>query len=139
MTFQAKSNLATMLSLILVYGIYFAVILDWAADAPVDEISWQPLMLLTILPVTVLAIITHAVLAALSPADARTPDERDQAVDLRGESLGGVVLGVGVVWGLALAAFEANVFWIGQVLLGSLVVAEIAKNARTLILYRRGF
>lgn len=91
------------------------------------------------LAVTVLAIIAHAVIAlVLAPSEAGTTDERDQVVDLRGEWLGGFVLAAGIICGLALTIFEIHVFWIAQVLLGSLVLSEIVKDARTLVLYRQG-
>ncbi|MGI9615566.1 MAG: hypothetical protein ACR2QO_21820 [Acidimicrobiales bacterium] len=138
MTFQAKSNAAMMAILALVYGAYALVVANQVADTAVDDLTWQPLMLLTVVPVTVLAIVAHIVIAVMAPDEADDYDERDHANELRGESLGGLVLGAGVFGGLVLAMFEAHPFWIAQVLLAGLVLSEIVKDARTLQLYRRG-
>jgi hypothetical protein len=48
------------------------------------------------------------------------------------------VLAIGTVAGLGLAVIEADTFWIAQVLLAGLVVAEIAEGLTRLVLYRRG-
>lgn len=138
MSFQEKSN-AVMLGILgLVYAGYTFVIVRWAVDTPVAEMTWQPLMILTVVPVTLLAAATHIYLAMRSPNDADEYDERDRLIDLRGEWLGGIVLAVGVFAGIVLAMFETDPFWVAHVLLGALVLAEITKDARTLVLYRRG-
>lgn len=138
MSFQEKSAAAMLSILVVVYGVYAVVILRWASNGPVEDIVWQPLMLLTIVPVVVLAIASHIPIAMLSPGDAGTEDERDREINLRGELIGGAVLGVGVVAGLGLTMAETEWFWIGQALLGALVFAEIATNGAKLVLYRRG-
>ena len=138
MSFQAKSNLAMLTILGLVYGGYFVIVLRWASQSPIDDIVWQPLMLVTVLPLTVLSIVAHIIIAVVSPSGAGGFDERDRLVDLRGEWLGSYVLALGVFGGLGLAMFEANSFWVGQVLLGGLVLSEITKDVRTLMLYRQG-
>jgi hypothetical protein len=48
------------------------------------------------------------------------------------------VLAVGTVAGLGLAVIQADTFWIAQVLLAGLVVAEITEGLTRLVLYRRG-
>ncbi len=138
MTFQAKSTAAMLGILTVVYGCYFAIMLSVAGRTPVDQIVYQPVMIIVTVPLVILAILAHIVIAIAAPGEADVTDERDRIIGLRGEALGGVVLGVGVFWGLVLAMFGFHTFWIAHALLGSLVVAEMASAVMMLVLYRRG-
>jgi hypothetical protein len=138
MTFQAKSTLAILGIVTIVYGWYFATILPVAGRTPVSEIVYQPLMLVVTIPLVLLAIVAHAALALAAPREVGLVDERDRLHALRGERVGGWILGVGVCCGLALAMLGGHSFWIAHTLLGALVLAEIAGAATTLVLYRWG-
>ena len=138
MTFQAKSTLAMLGILTVVYSWYFATMLATARSTPVGEIVYQPLLILVTIPLVILAIIVHAAIAIANPCEADFTDERDRLIAWRGEGIGGVVLGVGVFGGLVLAMFGGHSFWIAHTLLGALVLAEIATDAAKLVLYRRG-
>lgn len=138
MTFQAKSTLAMLGILTVVYGWYFATILPVAGRTPVGEIVYQPLMIVVTIPLVLLAIVAHVAIALAAPREAGLVDERDRLNALRGENVGGFVLGVGVCCGLALAMLGGHTFWIAHTLLGALVLAEIAGAATTLALYRWG-
>ena len=138
MTFQAKSTFAMLGILAAVYGWYFAVMFSTARHTPVDQIAYQPLMIFITIPLVILAIFVHALIAISAPREAGITDERDTLITLRGEKIGGLVLGIGVFGGLVLAMFGGHSFWIAHTLLGSLVLAEIAAAATMLILYRRG-
>ena len=138
MTFQAKSTAAMLGILTVVYGSYFAIMLSVAGQTPVDQIVYQPVMIVVTVPLVILAILVHIVIAIAAPSEAGVSDERDRIIALRGEALGGLVLGVGVFCGLVLAMFGSHTFWIAHALLGSLVLAEIASAAMMLVLYRRG-
>jgi hypothetical protein len=138
MTFQAKSTLAMIGILTVVYGWYFATMLTAAGRMPVDQIVYQPLMIFLTTPLVILAIVVHVVLAIAAPREAGVTDERDRLIDLRGGEIGGLVLGVGVFGGLVLAMFGGHSFWIAHTLLGALVLAEMATAATKLFLYRRG-
>lgn len=138
MSFQAKSNLAMFVIIALVYGLYFAVILSWAQSTPVEDIAYQPLLVLTVVPVVVLAIIAHILLAIVRPSEAGQTDERDRLIDLRGESIGGVVLAVFVFGAILLAMVEAHQFWLAQALVAGIVVAQLAKEGVTVFFSVRG-
>ena len=138
MSFQAKSNLAMFVIIALVYGLYFAVILSWAQSTPVEDIAYQPLLVLTVVPVVVLAIIAHILLAIVRPSEAGQTDERDRLIDLRGESVGGVVLAVFAFGAILLAMVEAHQFWLAQALVAGIVVAQLAKEGVTVFFSVRG-
>lgn len=138
MNFQAKSTLAMFCILSLVYGGYFAVMLPLARRTPLDQIVYQPVMIIVTIPLIVLAAVVHAGIAIWSPREAGMSDERDELITLRGERIGGLVLGVGTFCGLVLAMFGGHRFWIAHTLLGGLVLAELATAATMLVLYRRG-
>ena len=109
-----------------------------ARRTPLDEIIYQPLMILITVPLVILAIVVHLVIALWSPREAGMSDERDKLIALRGERVGGLVLGMGTFGGLVLAMFGGHSFWIAHTLLGGLVLAELASAATMLLLYRRG-
>ena len=138
MTFQAKSAMLMTIALVVVYGIYFFVVGSWATTTPADQIVYQPLMIAAIVPLVILAVLGHVVIALINPKEAAAFDERDRLIDLRGERIGAYVLAVGVFVGLVLAMVESAQFWIAQALLLAWVLAEISDNVSKLVLYRRG-
>lgn len=138
MTFQQKSTLAMTSILVLVFGWYFTLVFGELASTPASEIAYQGLMIPVIILLVVLAAVAHAVIAICAPAEADTHDERDRLIGLRGQQVAQYVLATGTVAGLGLAMVEANAFWIAQVLLAGLVLAEITEGVTRLVLYRRG-
>ena len=137
MSFQGKSTALMLATVIGVYGWYFITVARWASGSPVAEIAYQPLMLVTILVLIVVAIGGHILLALIPPYRGRQPDERDRLIELKGESIGGVVLGTGAVGGVFLAMAEFDYFWIANTVLLGLVLSEVVAGAAKLILYWR--
>lgn len=138
MPFQQKSAIAMAVALATVYGGYFALVSVWLANAPVDEIVYQPLLIVAIAPLAILAAVSHVALAVASPKEANAYDERDRLISRRGDQIGGYVLAVGVFAGLVLAMVEASPFYIAHALLLAWVVAEVGGEATRIVLYRRG-
>ena len=138
MPFQQKSAIAMAVALATVYGGYFAVVSVWLANAPVDEIVYQPLLIVAIAPLAILAAVSHVALAVASPKEANAYDERDRLISRRGDQIGAYVLAVGVFTGLVLAMVEASPFYIAHALLLAWVVAEVGGEATRIVLYRRG-
>lgn len=137
MTFQERSALAMTGILVLVFGWYFALVIGEIAKLPAREIAYQGLMVPVVILLVILAALAHAVIAIAAPSQAGSQDERDRLIGLRGQRIGGYVLATGTVAGLGLAMVQADTFWIAQVLLGALVIAEITEGATKLVLYRR--
>lgn len=125
-------------TLAVVFGGYFAIVVRWLTTTAADDIVYQPLMFIAVVPLVVLAALGHAVIALFNRTEANSHDERDRLVGLRAERIGRYVLATGVFAGLTLAMVELAQFYIAHVLLLAWVVAEITTGVVTLALYRRG-
>jgi hypothetical protein len=137
-SFQEKSAIAMTGSLVLVYGAYFAIVGRWLAIAPLDEIRYQPLMIVATVPLIILAAVSHIVLAVANPKEANAYDERDRQITQRAEQIGGYVLAVGVFTGIVFAMVELPPFFIAHELLLFLVLAQITDYVGKIVRYRRG-
>jgi len=138
MSFQEKSAIIMTAALTAVYGTYFAVVIRWLANAPADDIVYQPLMVVATIPLAIFAAVSHIIIAIANPKAADAYDERDRLIDLKGERVGGYVLAVGVFAGLVLTMFEVPYFYIANALLAGWVLAEIITGTTKVVLYRRG-
>jgi hypothetical protein len=140
MAFTEKSALTMTGILVVVFGLYFAVVLGPVADAPAPgrEFAGAALMIVASVAVTILAAVTHVVLAIVFRRQACAYDERDRIIGLRGTRVGAYILAVGVCAGIWLAVIQADGFWIAQTLIAALVVAQIADGVTKVTLYRRG-
>jgi hypothetical protein len=138
MSFPEKSAIVMTATLAAVYGTYFAVVLRWLANAPAEEIVYQPLMIVATIPLAIFAAVSHIIIAIANPKAAEAYDERDRLIDLKGEQVGGYVLAVGVFAGLVLTMMEVPYFFIANALLAGWVLAEITTGAIKIVLYRRG-
>jgi hypothetical protein len=82
----------------------------------------------------------HVAIAIQSPTDARTPkDERERLIDLRASRVAFYVLLVGAFssLGLGLHFPGANRFMMGQLLMGAIIAALLARFGTQIALYRR--
>jgi hypothetical protein len=138
MSFQEKSAIAIIGALVVVYGAYFALVARISlTSTEAAGIAYKPLLVLSIVPVAVLAAVSHIVLAVRNPKEANAYDERDRLITLRAERLGGYVLAVGVFAAIVLAMFEFRPFYLANALMLTWVLAEITDNAVKIALYRR--
>lgn len=143
MSFHEKSNIAMLLIMLGVYGVYFggAVLGIMTADVPPAEAlaATNATMILTVGAVIVLSIVAHIVIATLKPSEADdSRDERDKLIEMRGDQRGGVVQSVVSLGALALAMLGFPVWMIANAILAGLVAGEIVKAISKLIDYRRG-
>lgn len=138
MTFPQKSAVTTIAALLVAYGGYAAVLAAEVSDRDVREFAYKPMMVVATIVLAVIMAVGHGVLAARTPRDAGTLDERDRWFALRASRLGGLVLAVGVFGSLVLAMAEAASFYVANALLLSWVLAEVANRATLLVLYGRG-
>ena len=87
-----------------------------------------------------LEISLHVAIALQSPKDARTPkDERERLIDLRASRVAFYVLLTGAFasLGLGLHFPGANRFMMGQLLMGAIISALLARFGTQIALYRR--
>ncbi|MDH3462035.1 MAG: hypothetical protein OEM32_00165 [Acidimicrobiia bacterium] len=123
--------------LVVVYDWYFAVIIDMVQSSPIADISCRPLMLVTMGPLGVLAVIGHFFLAVIPPHGDHKSDERDRHVDLKGEWTGGFALGTAAVTSVFLAMAETESFRLANTLFADLVLSEIVTSVAKLAYFRR--
>lgn len=138
MSFQAKSTAVMLIALVGAYGWYSVRLIRLAADQPVSDINYQPLVLIVVVPLVVIATIGHIIISAANPAEADATDERDREIARRGSVIGGWIVSVAALGSLLSAMAEIEHFWIAHVLLAGLVLAELVDGTWRLVLYRRG-
>lgn len=139
MSFQEKSNWVMMVLIAVVYGVYFAVVFGDLASMPgVRDVAYRAMLVGTVVVLTILAAVTHIILAVASPKEADTNDERDRSINRFGEYVGGFVLAATVFVGMGLAMVEIEHFWIANALLAGLVLSELVAGVTKAVLYRRG-
>jgi hypothetical protein len=139
-SFQEKSNLAVLVALLLVFGAYFGFVLPGiSAGGTVPPASAVGAVLIgPTVVLAVLLIISHGIIALLSPDEAGETDERDQLIQMRADARAGYVLVLGVFSVLLLLFLEIEPFWIANALLGAVAASEIVKSLLRAIAYRRG-
>ena len=137
-SFQAKSTLIMLIALVAAYGWYGATLLRLAADSPVGEIEYQPLVLIVVVPLVVIATIGHIVITAIKPSEADASDERDREIARRGSVIGGWIVSAAALGAMFASMAEIDHFWLAHLLLAGLVLAELADGVWRLVLYRRG-
>jgi hypothetical protein len=139
MTFQEKSVLINVVALVIGAIAYAALVIPLATGVPVDEVAYQPLMIVAVVLLTVIVVIGHVVVAVARPAEASAGmDEREKLIGWRGQTVGGYVLAVGVFTAICLAMAEVPWFWIANVLAAMWVLAEVVAGLVKLALFRRG-
>ena len=140
MSFHEKSNIAMLLIMLGVYGVYFggAALNILSADVPPEQAlaATNATMLVT---VVVLSIVAHIAIAILKPSEADdSRDERDKLIEMRGDQRGGVVQSVLILGALLLAMLGQPVWLVANAILAGLVAGEIVKGVSKMIGYRRG-
>ena len=139
MSFKAKTTAVMLAVLLIVYGWYFLQVLLEASSTPVEDIAYQGLLFGMVVVLVILSIVGVSIIAILGRRDGDAEDERDQAIEMRGDQIGGYVLAVGVLGAMGLAMVEGAYFWIAHLLLAALVLGEVVKAGVMLRAYRRGF
>jgi hypothetical protein len=139
MTFPEKSALTMTAILLAVFGWYFWLVLGPIAGAgsPARDYAYTAVMGVALAAVTVLATVSHIILAIVFHRQANVRDERDRLINLRSTRIACYLLVTGVFAGLGLAVARADRFWIAQVLVASLVLASVVESVVKVALYRR--
>ena len=138
MSFREKSAWIALTSYGLVFGAYFSLLAQsW------DE-RYGPGLSIGLMVAAVIALIAIAaaltILAAItSPKEANAPaDEREQLIDLKAERLSSYALSTCVVLLIGALLVGWNGILVANLLLASMVVAELVKALAQIIAYRRG-
>lgn len=139
MSFEEKNAWIYAVVAIGGYVGYLAAILARVGGGTLSEVAYVGPMLVAIGAAMVATVVGHIVVAALWPQEAGKKDQRDKEIDRRGEYVGGVVLGVGVLVPFGLAMADVEQFWIANAIYLAFVLSALCGTTVKLVAYRRGF
>lgn len=138
MSFREKSAWISFLCLLVFAALWFTHAFGDMFQTRYDNpMTWFFGMLAGLIT---LEIGLHVAIALQSPKDARTPkDERERLIDLRASRVAFYVLLVGAFFSLGFGLHfpGASRFSMGAFLLGSIIVALLARFGAQIALYRR--
>jgi uncharacterized membrane protein YfcA len=137
MSFREKTAWISLVSLLLVFGIYFtAVGLAMAGHLESSQtFSW---FLQLLLAFVVLQVVLRVVVARRAPLDAKVPaDEREQLIGLKGDRVAGYLLAVGVFAAIFTLHLGAGRVELAHAVLLAFAVSQLAKHAAVIALHRR--
>jgi hypothetical protein len=87
----------------------------------------------------VLEVVLHVAIAVQSPRDARAPrDERENLIDLKATRFAFYVLFAGVMTSILSLHYPISVWVLSQLVLFSVVAAEVVKFGSQIVFFRRG-
>jgi hypothetical protein len=137
MSFREKSAWVSLILIVLVFGPYFWLVgRSFAGLGHVHAGTQFALIGLFV----AFEIVVHIAIAVQSPRDARAPkDEREILIDLLATRAAFYVLFVGALFAIFTMHFRFNVWQLSQMMLLAIVVAELVKFGRQIVLFRRGF
>src|SRR5690606_33561601 len=96
LSFREKSILGTLIGVTLVSVWYFDTVLDMLRAGATNLAALGKLAVGLVIFFIIVEIVFHALLAARWPGDAAAgEDERDQLIELKGDRVGGLLLGIG--------------------------------------------
>lgn len=111
--------------------------------ASVPPPALNSVLVVAVIGFVALVVAGHVLVAIAQAIDNREvddfADERDRLIDLKGEQLGGFVLGGCVLLALGLILSEQPMFWTVNALVAGLFVGEAVKQLRILAGYAFGW
>ncbi len=135
-SFEEKSVWIQLVSLMIGLGGYFVVAGRMLLGGVSELTAFMPLFAVAVALIVAVNVAGHVVAAIASRPDG--PDERDRLIGWRAESNSSWILGVGVLAAIACLIGSVGEVWIAHLLLGSLFIAEVAKDIGQIVYYRRG-
>ena len=137
MTFHEKSAWLMGLLLSLTGAWYLNTV--WQMSKAIGQTAPPivPLMAVATVVLVAGAILGHVIIAIVNPSDADdSEDERDKQVLRRSGNLSGYILGFGCFAGLWHFIVQGDGNLLFHIIVGSLIVAQIAEYALTITFYR---
>ena len=135
MPFREKSAWISLLSISLIYGVYFWSVVHAGPHAGFHFGS----LLATVIALIVVQIVLHIVVAIAAPKEAKAPrDERDKLIELRATRIAYSGLATAIVCACFFGALDPPIVFNTNALLFILVTAELMRMSCQIIQYRRG-
>jgi len=136
MPFREKSAWISLVLILVVFGPYFWFV--GRALSGQDHVHFGTQFALIGLFI-VLEVVLHVAIAVQSPRDARAPrDERENLIDLRATRFAFYVLFAGVMMSILSLHYPISVWVLSQLVLFSVVAAEVVKFGSQIVFFRRG-
>jgi hypothetical protein len=149
MTFQEKRMVASIFTTLLVFGIYFAAMIQMVQGGRFDGADASSLLGRSILILIVCSIILNIILTILfnivfAIADRESNpsfvvDERDRLIELRANTISHYAFGAGFILSMVALAVGYSPFLVFNLIVASFGTASLVENAVQLCFYRRGF
>lgn len=138
MSFREDSTLGVLVAFVAIFGWYFGDLFRTLGTGEVADLEYQGPLLVVAVPLVVMVVATHILMALAHPRGADQTEERDRLTECTGEYIGGFALGTGALAALTLAMLEVPHFYIAHAILATLVLSEIVSGVSKLVMYRRG-
>jgi hypothetical protein len=138
MSYEEKGQWAYIVVNVLTFSAYVAIVLGRAANVPVTEVDYVPILLAAIGVAIGLSIAGRILVEIAKPSDSYSADVRDRDINRLGEYVGGIVLGVGMIVPFILAVTEREYFWIANAMYVVFALSAFVGSVVKLAAYRRG-
>jgi cytochrome b561 len=136
MPFREKSAWISLVLILVVFGPYFWFV--GRALSGQDHVHFGTQFALIGLFI-LLEVVLHVAIAVQSPRDARAPrDERENLIDLKATRFAFYVLFAGVMTSILSLHYPISVWVLSQLVLFSVVAAEVVKFGSQIVFFRRG-
>lgn len=138
MSYEEKVAWALGVVAVVTYGAYAAWVLNQAQEVPIVEVAYVGPMITAIVAGIVLGIIASIVIAITRPDEAGVSDERDRAINRRGDQIGQSFVVIGGLAVMVLAAIEAPYFWIANAMYLAFILSALLSTIAKVVGYRWG-
>lgn len=135
-SFEEKSVWIQLVSLLAVFGGYFALAWLMFSQGVTVLAAYVPLFIAAVVLLVIVLSVGHSVAAIVSKPEGR--DERDQLIEWRGESNSAWILGAGVILAIMGLIVSLDTVLVAHLLFLSLFFSQIASYIFRLVCYRRG-
>lgn len=139
MSYEEKGTWLYLVVAVVGFTVYATLVLpQLVGGTAVGEIEYVPVMLWTIGGAIVASIVGRILIEIVFPSDSTKGDVRDREIDQLGERVGSAFIVIGALGALVLAMFQAQWFWIANVIYLCFVLSAILSSITKIVVYRRG-
>ncbi|MEG3631431.1 hypothetical protein [Streptomyces poriticola] len=140
MALEEKRAWIMMLTAVVSYAVYLAVVLGRAVDAtPLTDVSYVPPLLWAVGVSIAASIVLGIVVSIAAPRSDGRRDQRDREIGRFAEHIGLSSAAVGGVAALVMAMAETDHFWIANVIYLGFTLSQIVSCVAKVGFYRWGF
>jgi hypothetical protein len=139
MTFEEKRAWAMLVTSVIAYLVYLAVILGRRDGGSLTDVSYVGSLLWTVGGAILANIVISIVLGIAAPRESQQKDERDREIWRFGDHVGQSFVVIGAVAAMIMAMLELDYFWIANAVYLCFVLSATLGSIAKVIAYRRGF